>query len=68
MEQKKLYKSTTNKMLAGVCGGIGEYLNVDPTAIRVIWAIIACCGGVGLAAYIICALIMPTEPAGYIDM
>ena len=68
MEQKKLYKSANNKMLAGVCGGIGEYLNIDPTVIRVIWAIIGCCGGVGLAAYIICALIMPTKPAGYIDM
>ena len=68
MEQKKLYKSANNKMLAGVCGGIGEYLNIDPTVIRFIWAIIGCCVGVGLVAYIICALIMPTKPAGYIDM
>ena len=68
MEQKKLYKSTTNKMISGVCGGIGEYLNIDPTAIRVIWAIIGCCGGVGLISYIICALIMPIKPAGYIDV
>ena len=65
---KKLYKSAENKMIAGVCGGIGEYINVDPTAIRVIWAILSCCGGVGLAAYIICALIMPEKPSGYIDM
>ena len=65
---KKLYKSAENKMIAGVCGGIGEYLNVDPTAVRVLWAIIACCGGVGIAAYIICAVIMPNAPSGYIDM
>ena len=51
METKKLYKSETNKMIAGVCAGIGEYLNVDPTAVRVIWALISCCAGVGIAAY-----------------
>ena len=68
MENKKLYKSTGNKMLAGVCGGIGTYLNIDPTAVRVIWAIFSCFGGMGIAAYIICALIMPTEPTGYIDV
>ena len=68
MDQKKLYKSTTNKMLAGVCGGIGEYLNLDPTVIRVIWAIISCFAGVGLLAYIICALVMPVKPTGYIDV
>ena len=67
METKKLYKSETNKMIAGVCAGIGEYLNVDPTAVRVIWALISCCAGVGIAAYIICALIMPVKPSGYIE-
>ena len=64
---KKLYKSNENKMIDGVCAGIGEYLNIDPTAIRVIWAILSCCGGVGVMAYILCALIMPRKPAGYID-
>ena len=64
---KKLYKSNENKIIDGVCAGIGEYLNIDPTAIRVIWAILSCCGGVGVMAYILCALIMPRKPAGYID-
>ena len=39
---KKLYRSSTNRMLCGVCAGIGDYLNVDPTIIRLIWAIFAC--------------------------
>jgi len=64
---KKLYKSNENKMIDGVCAGIGEYLNIDPTAIRVIWTILSCCGGVGVMAYILCALIIPRKPAGYID-
>ena len=36
--EKKLYRSNTNKMLCGVCGGIGEYFNIDPTIVRLIWA------------------------------
>ena len=64
--EKKLYRSTTDKKIAGVCGGLAKYLNIDPTVIRVIWALIAV-GGAGILAYIICALIIPEEPAGYID-
>ena len=64
---KKLYKVTEGKIIAGVCGGIAEYLNVDPTVVRVIWAIVSAFGGMGILAYIACALIMPTKPAGYID-
>lgn len=59
MEDKRLYKSQTNRKICGVCGGIGEYFNVDPTIVRVAWAILACMGGAGLIAYIACALIMP---------
>lgn len=58
---KKLYRSETNKMLAGVCGGIGEYFNIDPTIIRVAWAILSVCGGAGILAYIICAIIIPVK-------
>lgn len=58
---KKLYRSNTNKMLCGVCGGIGEYFNIDPTIIRLIWAIVAC-SGTGLLVYFIAAVIIPTEP------
>lgn len=63
---KKLYRSRRDRKLAGVCGGIGAYLGVDPTVVRVIWAVLCCCGA-GLLAYILCALIMPEEPTNYID-
>ena len=64
---KRLYKSN-NKMLDGVCAGIAEYLNVDPTVVRVIWAICSCFGGLGIVAYIICAVIMPRKPEDIIDV
>ena len=56
--EKQLYKSETNRKIGGVCGGIGEYFNVDPTLIRIIWAILACTG-TGIIAYLACAIIMP---------
>ena len=60
---KKLYKSSTNKMLAGVCGGIAEYFGVDPTWIRLAWVIFSMTGGAGVLAYIVAALIIPDESA-----
>ena len=48
---KKLYKSNTNKMICGVCGGLGEFFGIDPTIIRLIWAILALLGGTGIVAY-----------------
>ena len=60
--EKKLYRSRTDKKIAGVCGGLARYLNVDPTVVRLIWAIVAVCGGAGLLAYLICALVIPEEP------
>ena len=65
--KKKLYKSNTEKKLDGVCGGIAEYFDVDPTVIRLAWVIFCCLGGSGLIAYIICAIIMPRKPENYID-
>ena len=59
---KKLYKSRSNKVLAGVCGGIGDYFGVDPTWIRLAWVLFSMMGGSGLLAYIIAALIVPEEP------
>ena len=59
---KKLYKSETNKMLAGVCGGIAEYFNIDPTLVRLGWVVFCALGGSGLLAYIIMAIIMPSRP------
>ena len=55
----KLYKSNSNKMIAGVCGGIAEYFNVDPTLVRLGWVIFALFAGSGLLAYIIFALVVP---------
>ena len=62
MTEKKLYKSKTNKKLAGVCGGVGEFLGIDPTIIRLIWVLLTLFVGCGLLLYIICALIIPETP------
>ena len=59
---KKLYRSTKNRMLAGVCGGVAEYFDIDPTLVRVIWAVLSLGGGAGLIAYIICIVLMPENP------
>ncbi len=62
---KKLYRSQTNRKIAGVCGGIGEYVNLDPTVIRLIWVLLAFFAGTGLLAYLIAVLIIPENPNGY---
>ena len=59
---KKLYRSKSNRMIAGVCGGVAEYLNVDPTVVRVVWAIACLFGFLGVIAYIACAFIIPEKP------
>lgn len=56
---KKLCKSNTNKKICGVCGGIAEYLNADPTLIRLAFLLVCALGGSGIMAYIIAALVMP---------
>ena len=58
---KKLYRLEEGKMLCGVCAGVAEYFNIDPTVVRLIWAVLGCCGG-GLLAYIIAAVIIPVKP------
>ncbi|WP_167958853.1 PspC domain-containing protein [Anaerosporobacter faecicola] len=60
MEQKRLYRSSTNKMLCGVCSGIADYLNIDPTIIRLLWVIFGCMGA-GVVAYIVAAIIIPVR-------
>ncbi|MFT9077881.1 PspC domain-containing protein [Ethanoligenens sp.] len=60
---KRLYRSRTQRMLAGVCGGIAEYFNVDPTLIRLAWVVFCFIGGSGILAYIIAAIIVPENPA-----
>ena len=64
--QKKLYRSQTDNKIAGLCGGLGEYLDIDSTVIRVLWVLFACVGA-GLLAYLICALIVPKKPDNTID-
>lgn len=61
---RRLYKSNSNRMICGVCGGIGEYLGIDPTLVRLIWAVLAC-SGTGILVYILAAVIIPQEPDGY---
>ena len=61
---KKLYRSNQNRMLAGVCGGIAEYFDIDPTLVRLVWAIVGvlALGGLGIIAYVICLIIIPENP------
>ena len=59
---KKLYRTKNDKKLAGVCGGFANYIGMDPTIVRVAWAIISCFAGIGIVAYIVCALVVPEEP------
>ena len=61
MEQKKLFRSIDNRMICGVCGGVGNYFNVDPTLIRLVWVLASILGGSGLLVYIIAAIIIPEE-------
>lgn len=58
--KRQLFKSSMNRILFGVCGGIGEYFDIDPTIIRLIWVILTLCGfGAGIPIYIIAAIIVP---------
>ena len=62
MDKKRLYKTEGSyKMVCGVCGGIAEYFDIDPTLVRVGWVIAFFCGTFGFWAYLICALIMPRK-------
>jgi phage shock protein C len=59
----KLYRSKKNRIIAGVCGGIGEYFKVDPTLVRLLWLLVSVMGmGSGVVAYIIAWIIIPEEP------
>jgi len=60
---KRLYRSRSNKVIAGVCGGIGEYFNVDPVAIRLLWVLLTAFSGLfpGLLAYLIAWLVIPEK-------
>lgn len=62
--KKKLYRSTQDKKIAGVCGGVAEYLNIDSTLVRLIWALLTLFAGASIWIYIIAAFVMPENP-GY---
>lgn len=57
--QKRLYKIEEGKKLCGVCGGIAEYFNIDPTVVRLLWIFLVLCAGTGILAYFVAAIIMP---------
>lgn len=59
---KRLYKSNENRMIDGVCGGIAEYFNIDPTLVRLGWVLFCALVGSGIIAYIIAAIIIPRKP------
>lgn len=61
MTEKRLYRSRNNKVIGGVCGGIGNYANIDVTIIRLIWAAAVFLAGTGLFFYLLCWLIIPEE-------
>ena len=62
---KRLYRSSSNKMIAGVCGGIAEYLKVDPTAVRVAWILLSVLPFIpGIILYVIAWMVIPKHPAG----
>lgn len=56
---KRLYKSRNDRMIAGVCGGIGEYFDIDPTLIRILWVTLLFMAGGGLVAYLIAWIVIP---------
>jgi len=57
----KLYRSTENKKIAGICGGLGEYFDIDPTIVRLIWIASVLIAGTGLLAYLIAWMIIPEK-------
>jgi len=59
--KKRLYKIEQGKKLEGVCGGIAEYFDIDPTIVRLLWILFSCCACSGIIAYIIAAMVMPIK-------
>lgn len=60
---RRLYRSRRNAVIGGVCGGLGEYFDVDPVLVRIIW-LIALFSGVGLIVYLLCWVLIPQRPLG----
>jgi phage shock protein C len=64
--QKKLMRSSTDKKIAGVCAGLADYFDMDPTIIRLIWVLFFIFGGMGLLAYVILWIVLPVAPGGVV--
>ena len=62
VENRKLYRSRSDRMVAGVASGLGEYLNMDPTIVRLLFVLFALAGGPGLLVYLVMMLVVPEEP------
>ncbi|MCL2287327.1 MAG: PspC domain-containing protein [Firmicutes bacterium] len=72
--KKRLYKSNTNRVISGVCGGIAEYFNIDPTIVRIAWVLLGFFSAAfpGIILYVVCAVVMPSSvntppPQDYTD-
>lgn len=63
--EKRLVRSRSNRVLAGVCGGLGDYFNIDPTVVRLLTLLLIVFGGLSLWVYIIALIVMPNEPNFY---
>ena len=66
-EPKRLYRSSDQKIFLGVCGGLGEYFDMDPTIIRIVFALTTLLAGTSIAVYAVLALIMPSESSLDVD-
>jgi phage shock protein C len=66
MEEKKFVRSTTDRMIAGVCGGVAAYFGIDVVIVRVLFVLFALAGGPGLLLYIILWIVMPEDTGGTI--
>jgi len=65
--EKRLYRSRDERMIAGVCGGLGEYLRIDPTVIRLLFVLGTLWGGSGFIAYLVMMVVIPEEPVGEVS-
>ena len=66
-KSKKLYKASEGKWIDGVCAGVAEYFGIDPTIVRVLWAVVSLLWGFGILLYIACMIIIPRKPSGFIE-
>ena len=63
---KQIYRSNTNRVIGGVCGGLGEYLDISADIVRVLWVLMTfVSGGFGFLLYILCLVLIPQAPLGY---